>query len=262
MRRSPFTHRTARGAATPIISSASQKLILALDFGRLNEALDMARSMAGLVGMFKINIHLFTAEGPDAVRKIGALGPGIFLDLKYHDIPNTVAGAISAAAELPDVRLLDLHATGGAAMMRAGTQALTRNAGPRRPKLLGITLLTSLDKADLRRVGIGGTPGSRALSLARLAKRCGLDGVVASPKEVRQIRRGCGRNFLIVVPGIRPAQDGPRGADDQARVATPAEAIRAGADYLVVGRPITAAADPPAAARAIAAQVASALQSL
>jgi orotidine-5'-phosphate decarboxylase len=218
--------------------------------------------MAGLVGMFKINIHLFTAEGPDAVRKIGALGPGIFLDLKYHDIPNTVAGAISAAAELPDVRLLDLHATGGAAMMRAGTQALTRNAGRRRPKLLGITLLTSLDKADLRRVGIGGTPGSRALSLARLAKRCGLDGVVASPKEVRQIRRGCGRDFLIVVPGIRPAQDGPSRADDQARVATPAEAIRAGADYLVVGRPITAAADPPAAARAIAAQVASALQSL
>jgi orotidine-5'-phosphate decarboxylase len=218
--------------------------------------------MAGLVGMFKINIHLFTAEGPDAVRKIGALGSGVFLDLKYHDIPNTVAGAISAAAELPDVRLLDLHATGGAAMMRAAAQALVRNAGPRAPKLLGITLLTSLDKAGLRRVGIGGAPTSRALSLARLAKQCGLDGVVASPKEVRQIRRACGRDFLIVVPGIRPTAGKSKRSDDQARVATPAEAIRAGADYLVVGRPITAAADPPAAARAIAEEVASALQSL
>lgn len=262
MRRSPFTHRTARGGTTPIIPSASQKLILALDFGRLNEALDMARVMAGLVGMFKINIHLFTAEGPDAVRKIGALGSGVFLDLKYHDIPNTVAGAISAAAELSDVRLLDLHASGGAAMMRAAAQALARNAGPHRPKLLGITLLTSLDKADLRRVGIGGTPESRSVSLARLAKQCGVDGVVASPKEVRRIRRACGRDFLIVVPGIRPAAGDSKRPDDQARVATPAEAIRAGADYLVVGRPITAAADPPAAARAIAEEVASALQSL
>jgi orotidine-5'-phosphate decarboxylase len=258
MRRSPFAHRTTRGAATPIISSANQKLILALDFGRLNEALDVARSMVGLVGMFKINIHLFTAEGPDAVRKIGALGPGIFLDLKYHDIPNTVAGAISAAADLREVRLLDLHATGSQAMMRAGVQALAQK-GANRPKLLGITILTSLEQQDLRHVGISGTPGTRALSLARLAKRCGLDGVVASPKEVRRIRGACGRDFLIVVPGIRPAQGGPSRADDQARTATPAEAIRAGADYLVVGRPITAAADPPGAARAITEEIAAAL---
>jgi orotidine-5'-phosphate decarboxylase len=219
----------------------------------------MARSLAHAVGMFKINIHLFTAEGPEAVRKIGALGPGVFLDLKYHDIPNTVAGAISAAAELREVRLLDLHATGSEAMMRAGAEALARK-GADRPRLLGITILTSLDQADLRRVGIAGTPGSRVLSLARLAKRCGLDGVVASPKEVRQIRRACGRDFLIVVPGIRPAQAGPKRADDQARIATPAEAIRAGADYLVVGRPITAAADPAAAARAIAEEISAALQ--
>ena len=234
-------------------------MILALDFGRLNEALDMARSTAGLVGMFKINIHLFTAEGPEAVRKIGALGPGVFLDLKYHDIPNTVAGAISAAAELPEVRLLDLHASGGAPMMRAAAEAFAQR-GNSRAKLLGITILTSLDQDELRRVGIGGTPGSRALGLARLAKKCGLDGVVASPKEVRQIRRACGRDFLIVVPGIRPPQAGPRSADDQARIATPAEAIRAGADYLVVGRPITAAADPAAAARAIGQEVATVLQ--
>jgi len=130
----------------------------------------MARSLVGLVGMFKINIHLFTADGPDAVRKIGALGPGIFLDLKYHDIPNTVAGAISAAAELPKVRLLDLHTTGSEAMMRAGADALAK-LGADRPKLLGITILTSLKQSDLRRVGIGGTPGSRALSLARVAKK-------------------------------------------------------------------------------------------
>ncbi len=218
----------------------------------------MARSLAHLVGMFKINIQLFTVEGPQAVRQIGALGPDIFLDLKYHDIPNTVAGAISAAAELPKVRLLDLHATGSEAMMRAGAEALARK-GPERAKLLGITLLTSLSQADLRKVGIGGTPRSRALSLAKLAKRSGLDGVVASPKEVRQIRRGCGRDFLIVVPGIRPAQAGQNRRDDQARIATPAEAIRAGADYLVVGRPITAAADPLRAAREIVAEIASAL---
>src|SRR5690348_10779190 len=222
----------------------------------------MARSLAELVGMFKINIHLFTAEGPEAVRKIGALGPGIFLDLKYHDIPNTVRGAVSAAAELPKVRLLDLHATGSEAMMRAGAEALAQNGLGRadRPKLLGITILTSLNQADLRRVGIGGTPGSRALALARLAKRCGLDGVVASPREVRQIRRTCGRDFLIVAPGIRPAQGGAGRADDQARIATPAQAIRAGADYLVVGRPITAAADPPEAARRIAEEIAATLQ--
>jgi orotidine-5'-phosphate decarboxylase len=234
---------------------------LALDFGRLNEALDMARSVASSVGMFKINIHLFTAEGPEAVRKIGALGPGIFLDLKYHDIPNTVSGAISAAAELPKVRLLDLHATGSEAMMRAGAETLAQKVVQSdRPKLLAITILTSLNQGDLRRVGIGGTPGSRAISLARLAKRCGLDGVVASPKEVRQIRRACGRDFLIVAPGIRPAQAGVRRMDDQARIATPTEAIRAGADYLVVGRPITAAADPAAAARAIAEEIASAMR--
>jgi orotidine-5'-phosphate decarboxylase len=208
--------------------------------------------------MFKINIHLFTAEGPDAVRKIGALGPGIFLDLKYHDIPNTVAGAVSAAAELPKVRLLDLHTTGSEAMMRAGADALAK-LGADRPKLLGITILTSLKQSDLRRVGIGGTPGSRALSLARAAKKCGLDGVVASPQEVRQIRRACGRDFLIVVPGIRLVSDESKLRDDQARVATPAEAIRAGADYLVVGRPITAAADPAKAARAIAEEIAGAL---
>jgi len=222
----------------------------------------MARRLSNLVGMFKINIHLFTAAGPEAVRKIGALGQGVFLDLKYHDIPNTVAGAVSAACRLLKVRLLNIHTTGGLAMMRAGAEAIAK-AGSRgtRPKLIGVTILTSLDREALRQVGIGGAPASRVVSLARLAKRAGLDGVVASPQEVRQIRRACGRDFLIVVPGVRPAtaSAGVR-ADDQARVATPYEAIRAGADYLVVGRPITAAPDPRAAAQAIVQEIAAALR--
>lgn len=215
----------------------------------------MARNLAGLVGMFKINIQLFTAAGPDAVRKVGALGSGIFLDLKYHDIPNTVVGAISAAAEFREVRLLDVHTTGSESMMRAAAQVLA-GKGANRAKLLGITVLTSLSPQDLRRIGLAGTPAARALRLAQLAKRSGLDGVVASPKEVRQIRRACGRDFLIVVPGIRPSERSPQRKDDQTRVGTPSQAIRAGADYLVVGRPITAAPDPRQAARAIAEEIA------
>ena len=212
--------------------------------------------------MFKINTHLFTAAGPEAVRRIGALGPGIFLDLKFHDIPNTVGGAISAAVRLPGVQLLNVHATGGLKMMRAAAKALAGAASQsRRPKLLAVTILTSLDQAALRQAGITGTPSTRAVSLARLAKRAGLDGVVASPHEIRQIRRACGRNFLIVVPGVRPLAGGPRRRDDQARVATPGEAIRSGADYLVVGRPIIEASDPEAAARAILEEIAAALVS-
>ncbi len=233
---------------------------MALDFGRLDEALHFARRVASLVGMFKINTQLFTAAGPEAVRRIAALGPGIFLDLKFHDIPNTVGGAISSSARLSGVQLLNVHATGGLQMMRAAAKALTVAAPQaRRPKLLAVTVLTSLDHTALRQAGITGTPGARAVSLARLAKRAGLDGVVASLREIRQIRRACGRNFLIVVPGVRPAAGGSQRRDDQARVATPGEAIRAGADYLVIGRPITAASDPEAAARAILEEMAAAM---
>jgi orotidine-5'-phosphate decarboxylase len=226
---------------------------VALDFGRLEEAIRFARPLADLVGMFKINIHLFSAAGPEAVREIAALGPGIFLDLKFHDIPNTVAGAIAAASGLPGVELLNVHATGGLSMLRAAAAALARTPAGTTPraKLLAVTILTSLDQAALRQVGISGTPRSRVVSLARLAKEAGLDGVVASPHEIRHIRRACEKEFLIVVPGVRPRQEGIARADDQARVATPAEAIRAGADYLVIGRPITAAPDPQSAARAI-----------
>jgi orotidine-5'-phosphate decarboxylase len=220
-----------------------------------------------MVGIFKINIHLFTAEGPSAVEKLRQLGVEIFLDLKYHDIPSTVSGAVSAAVKLPGVRLLDVHALGGLEMMRAAAKARNESALPegQRPKLLGVTILTSMDNGTLRTVGISGPASSRAVKLARLAQRAGLNGVVASPKEVRAIRRACGKDFLVVVPGVRPEAAGGSGrktkrkADDQARVATPAEAIRSGADYLVIGRPITAAPDPEAAARAILDEIGSAL---
>lgn len=205
---------------------------------------------------------MFTAAGPEAITRIAALGPGIFLDLKYHDIPNTVAGAVQAAAGLPGLRFLDLHTTGGPAMMKAGAAALAAaKLGRQRPRLLGITVLTSLDRPALASVGISGSPATRALSLAQLAQQCGLDGVVASPREVRQIREACGRDFLVVVPGIRASQaPGAKQSDDQARVATPGEAIRAGADYLVVGRPITSAPHPRAAAESILQEIASAMR--
>jgi orotidine-5'-phosphate decarboxylase len=195
------------------------------------------------------------------------LGPEIFLDLKFHDIPTSVAGAVSAAVGLPGVRLLNLHALGGLEMMRAAVGARDESAllKAQRPKLLGVTILTSMDNGSLRTVGISGPASSRAVKLARLARQAGLDGVVASPHEIRAIRRACGKDFLIVVPGVRPVAGGSSGRaakrkiDDQSRVATPAEAIRAGADYLVIGRPITAATDPEAAARTILEEIASAL---
>jgi len=203
--------------------------------------------------LFKVGSTLFTAEGPQAVRKLAGLGAEIFLDLKFHDIPNTVAGATAAAAELPHVRLLTLHAAGGLAMMKAAREAL--GGLKRRPALLGVTLLTSLDAAAMRRVGLSGSPASRAVALARLAQEAGLDGAVSSAREVPAIRQACGRKFIILVPAVRPAT---ASLDDQSRVATPGEATRAGADFLVVGRPITAAADPRTAALAIRREIAAA----
>jgi orotidine-5'-phosphate decarboxylase len=220
---------------------------------RLGPAIILARRLRGAAGILKVGSQLFTAEGPKAVKKIAGLGFGVFLDLKFHDIPNTVAGSVAAAAELPAVRLLTLHTLGGPDMMRAAAVAVAGKK--KRPALLGVTILTSHDAGTLRGVGISGTPGSRALALAKLAKKAGLDGVVASAHEARAIRRACGPEFLIVVPGVRPAS---ASVNDQSRVATPAEAIRAGADYLVIGRPITGATDPRRAALAIGEEIASA----
>jgi orotidine-5'-phosphate decarboxylase len=246
---------------------ARQKLILALDFPSLEPALELAQSLASLVGIFKINIHLFTAEGPSALAKLSKLGPGIFLDLKFHDIPNTVKGAVTSAVALPGVQLLDVHALGGLEMMRAAVKAKdeAKTSKSPLPKLLGITILTSMDGPALRAVGIAGPPSRRVVQLARLARKAGMDGVVASAQEVRAIRRACGKEFLIVVPGIRPLVKGnekggrKHKSDDQSRVATPAEAIRAGADFLVIGRPITGAPDPQAAAQSILEEISSAL---
>jgi orotidine-5'-phosphate decarboxylase len=203
--------------------------------------------------LFKIGKQLFTAEGPSAVQAIAPLGAGIFLDLKFHDIPNTVAGAVAAAASLPGVRMLNVHALGGPQMLAAAARAVRSRKN--RPRILGVTLLTSMNSRELRATGIKGPPERRVVALARLAQRAGLDGVVASPLEIRSIRRACGPRFLIITPGVRPA-DSAR--DDQSRVATPAAAIRAGADFVVVGRPITRARNPRAAAEAILAEIESA----
>jgi orotidine-5'-phosphate decarboxylase len=201
--------------------------------------------------MVKVGNQLFTAEGPSVVRSLARMGFGIFLDLKFHDIPNTVGHGVASACRLPGVRLLTLHMLGASEMILAARRAADATKNP--PKLLGVTLLTSHDEATIREVGIMGPLSDRAVKLAKLAKVGRLDGVVASAREVRDIRRAVGPKMLIVVPGIRPADSS---SDDQARVATPGEAIRAGADYLVIGRPITAARDPREAVDRIAAEIA------
>jgi orotidine-5'-phosphate decarboxylase len=203
--------------------------------------------------MFKVGGQLFTAEGPRAVTKLADLGFDIFLDLKFHDIPNTVAHAVAAAVRLPRVRLMTLHASGGLAVMRAAREAAGSKKNP--PALLAVTVLTSFDEPTLREIGMEGSLGSRVVALARLAKTAGMDGVVCSALEAPAVRRELGPDFRILVPGVRPAS---AATNDQSRVATPGDAVRAGADYLVVGRPITAAADPRAAARAIVAEIAAA----
>jgi orotidine-5'-phosphate decarboxylase len=213
----------------------------------------VARRIRGAAALFKVGSQLFTSEGPQVVEKLAGLGFEVFLDLKFHDIPNTVAGAVRAAADLPGVTLLTLHTSGGIAMMRAAREAL--GGRKTRPALLGVTVLTSLDAAALRKIGMSGSVRSRAVALAKLAQDAGFDGVVSSAHEVRAIRQACGPKMLIVVPGVRAASGA---TNDQARVATPAEAIRAGANYIVVGRPITAATNPREAAISIAKEIESA----
>jgi orotidine-5'-phosphate decarboxylase len=241
-------------------------LIVALDFDSLTSGLKFAKSVADLVGMFKIGNQLFTAAGPAAVREVAALGPGVFLDLKFHDIPNTVAGAVLSSAAMTGVQLVNVHALGGSAMLQAAAQAISAGQpmGADRPRLLAVTVLTSMDQKAMREVGITGPPKDRVLKLAKLSKAAGVDGVVASVQEAREIRKACGRDFLIATPGVRPKDTEHKGknaaskADDQARTATPTEAITAGADFLIVGRPILAAADPRAAAQAIVDEIAAA----
>jgi orotidine-5'-phosphate decarboxylase len=219
------------------------RLIVALDVPDAAAARAMVDRIAGEVGMFKIGSQVFTAAGPDFVRELIARGEKVFLDLKFHDIPNTVAGAVSAAAGL-GVTLVDVHALGGKDMMEAAVGALPAMG----IRLLAITILTSHDEQALGAIGVSGSVADSVRRLAALARESGADGVVASPNEVALVREVCGPDFLIVTPGIRPA-GAARG--DQSRIATPAAARAAGADYIVVGRPILEAADPAAAAAAI-----------
>jgi orotidine-5'-phosphate decarboxylase len=234
-------------------------LIVALDFDSLSTALKFAEKVVDLVGMFKVGSQLFTTAGPEAVRQVAKLGADVFLDLKFHDIPNTVAGAVLASAALPGVQLVNVHALGGSQMLHAAAQAVSAGVpmGADRPRLLAVTLLTSMDAKTIREVGLGGPPNSRVVKLAKLSQKAGVDGVVASVQEAKAIRKACGREFLIVTPGVRPKTAESK-KDDQARTATPREAIRAGADFIVVGRPILTATDPRAAAQEIVDEIAAA----
>ena len=229
------------------MNSAKQRLIFALDVDNLEDARNWVAKLQGQVGVFKIGKQLFTRCGPEVVRLVQDGGCDVFLDLKYHDIPNTVAMAGLEAQRL-GVRMFNVHALGGFEMMAklvAEIDRVSPRGNPDRPILLAVTILTSSTEETLRRVGIDRPIQVMVAKLARLAKDAGMDGVVASPKEVGLIRDACGDGFLIVTPGVRPAF---ASQDDQKRVTTPGDALRSGADYLVIGRPISAAADPALAA--------------
>jgi orotidine-5'-phosphate decarboxylase len=232
-----------------------EKLIVALDVDKPAQALSLAQQLRDVAGMFKIGSTLFTLAGPQVVKDIIGSGAKVFLDLKFHDIPHQVAGAARSAAQL-GVSLFTVHASGGAEMMRRAVEAVAEVAerdGTTRAKVLAVSVLTSIDADTLAQIGVNSSPEESVLRLVRLAEQSGVDGVVASPQEAAGIRATVAdRKFLIVTPGIRPSETA---AGDQRRVSTPAAALAAGADYLVVGRPITAAADPVVAARRIAAEM-------
>jgi len=227
------------------MTEARDRLIVALDVPTATEARQIIQSLAGTVTTYKIGKQLFTAEGPALLREIVDQGYKVFLDLKFHDIPNTVAGAVVAAAKL-GVRMLTVHASGGKHMLTAAAEAAAKSDS--KPLVLAVTVLTSLGDRDLQEIGVSGRVLDQVLRLAALAKNSGCGGVVASALEARQIRAELGSGFAIVTPGVRPSGGD---AGDQARVATPSAAIAAGASHIVVGRPITAAPDRAAAARAI-----------
>jgi orotidine-5'-phosphate decarboxylase len=230
---------------------ARRKIIFALDVSGIAEVDRYAEMLSGKVGMFKVGKELFTSCGPEAVRAVQRQGGQVFLDLKYHDIPNTVAKAMLEAARL-GVQLTNLHALGGAEMMETAASAVRKEFGDQRPRLLAVTVLTSSTQETLRGVGIDRPVQEMVVRLARLAREAGMDGVVASPLEIELIRAACGPDFLIVTPGVRPTF---ASVDDQKRIMTPAEAMKAGADYLVIGRPIAKAGTPAAAADMIADEI-------
>jgi orotidine-5'-phosphate decarboxylase len=223
----------------------NRRVIVALDVADEAAALALAARLDPKLCRVKVGKELFVAAGPSVVARLQERGFEVFLDLKFHDIPNTVAGACRSAARL-GVWMVNVHASGGEAMMRAAREAVAAVARP--PLLVGVTILTSLGDADLEKVGFGGTAAENVVRLARLARASGLDGVVCSAQEARELRAATGSDFLLVTPGIRlPGA----GADDQSRTVAPLEAVRLGANYLVIGRPITQAADPAAALESI-----------
>lgn len=228
-----------------------ERILVAIDTPDMAKARDIADRVRGLVGGIKLGMEFHNANGPDGVRTIAGDTP-LFLDLKYHDIPNTVAGAVRSAVATCRPRIINVHASGGPAMMRAAVEANAEaadKAGIPRPLMIAVTVLTSIDDADLAAVGQATPAGDQVKRLALLARDAGCDGVVCSPHEIGALHAACGDDFTLVVPGIRPA-DAPE--DDQKRKMTPADAVAAGADYIVIGRPISQAADPAAAAKAIA----------
>ncbi len=230
----------------------TNRILVALDVETREEACRLADALRGSVGGFKIGSRLFTAEGPSMVRTLTDRGDRVFLDLKFHDIPHTVATAVAAATGL-GVWMLNVHASGGTAMMRAARDAVHEAAAAhnvRPPLLVAVTVLTSMSQAVLRDTGVGIDLNDQVLRLAELTQHAGLDGVVASPRETPAIRARCGADFVIVTPGIRGGA-AASGKDDQERTMSPAEAVDAGASYLVVGRPIIAAQNPRQAADAI-----------
>lgn len=216
----------------------TERLIVALDFQSRDEILRTADQLRGVAGVLKIGLQALTANGPDLVNELAGRGEKVFLDVKFHDIPNTVQQAVAAASQL-GAYMLTIHASGGPAMMSAAAKAKNR------VRLLGVTILTSLDDDELRKIGFEGNAQRNVARLARLARQSGLDGVVASPLEIATVRQEAGDGFLIVTPGIRAPGES---TEDQRRTLSAAEAVRAGADYIVVGRPITRAPDPRAAA--------------
>lgn len=239
------------------IERGHDQLLVALDVETGDRALALASDLRGVAGGFKVGLRLFTREGPTLVRRLVDSGARVFLDLKFHDIPNTVAQAVEAAV-LTGAWMINVHASGGAAMMRAaaqaGADAAARHGRPA-PLMIGVTVLTSMDAASLRESGVERPVLDQVLALARLAEGAGLQGVVASPQETAAIRAACGPQFTIVTPGIRGASAGEE-KNDQARTLGPADAVRAGASYIVVGRPVIAAPHPRAAAEAIAEELA------